>query len=179
MILTDEARLVKPCEEAGIKEGFSIIRKLELELEATTSGGMGLAANQIGILKRVCILRIPNWDNINPAVFGYNLINPIIVEKNTPAIVKNEGCLSYPGKVVETLRYNEVRVVDTLEPAGRKLTGWAAICCQHEVDHLNGITMYMRRYGKIDANDKCPCGRNSKFKKCCQKELNKTNLVME
>lgn len=179
MIITDEAQLLRPCQEVDLNEGFKTIRRLELELESYHPRGMGLAANQIGLLKKVCILRIPNDDINNPATFGHNLINPVILEKKNPVIVKNEGCLSYPGEMVETLRYHEVLAKDALHPLGRSFSGWTAICCQHEVDHLNGVTMKMRKYKNVGDNNKCPCDSGLKFKKCCKKELKKTKRTME
>lgn len=179
MITTIESKLLSACEPVSVEEAFGIIERLEEELEASPIQGIGLAANQININKRVCILRVPNFDNERPAIYGYNFVNPVISEKKNPILVKNEGCLSYPGKYVETLRYRDIVVKDSLEPAGRKLTGWAAVCCQHETDHLNGVTMYMRRRHMVKATDPCPCDSGKPFKSCCYKAIKKDPEYLE
>jgi len=179
MIITDDSKLHEPCQEVSIDIGFKIIDELESELLKSATRGIGLAANQIGIPKKVCILRIPQFNLGEEIVIGYNLINPIIISKKYPMKVKNEGCLSYPGQSLETLRYYEIVVQDSLEPHGRLLTDWAAICCQHEVDHLNGITMHDRKLNRIGMNDKCPCGSGMKFKKCCHVGLTQNKFVLE
>jgi peptide deformylase len=97
--------------------------------------GFGLAANQIGILKRVIIVHTNG--------FKLTLINPVIVTRRGRHTAK-EACLSFPGKNVIRVRSTQIKVkgldID-MKPISRKLKGISARCVQHEIDHLNGITL--------------------------------------
>lgn len=169
MIITDETKLKQPCEEATPEEGIKILDQLAEELTKSPILGIGLAANQIGLNKRVCLLRFPENDSQG---YQYHveigLVNPVITELSEPVEFGNEGCLSFPGKVVKTLRFNRCKVVDALEPSGRVLEGLRAIVAQHETDHLNGLTMYDSLLEEIKPNDRCRCGSGKKFKACCR-----------
>jgi peptide deformylase len=105
-------------------------------LEMKESRGIGLAANQIGVLKRVII--------INAKGFSQEFINPVITKKYGGKAMSVEGCLSFPGIQVKVSRYKNI-VIEGLDgnmnPVKRKLKGLQAYCAQHEVDHLNGITI--------------------------------------
>jgi peptide deformylase len=96
--------------------------------------GAGLAANQIGVLLRVCVVK--GDDN---QIWG--LVNPEIV-KSDGLQVGYEGCLSYPGWVGEVARYETV-VVKGRNRRGKevriKSTGFTARAFQHELDHLDGV----------------------------------------
>jgi peptide deformylase len=169
MIVTKTAELTKPCEDISIDEGFKLIDKLNSILEQ--ENGIGLAANQIGINKKVCILRIP--DSETGEIIGHNFINPKITRREEPITFENEGCLSYPNVFIRTIRYNKVTVVDDLSPEGRDFEGLEAVCAQHEVDHLFGKTMHMSKVKVIGRNSLCPCESGKKFKKCCMPHLDK------
>lgn len=99
------------------------------------ANGVGLAAQQVGILKRIVVIDIYN-DN-GPIV----LINPVITKTKGEHEVE-EGCLSFPNKYAKLIRPKEV-VVEALDRNGKKIKIKAkdllaqAIC--HETDHLNGI----------------------------------------
>src|SRR5277367_4822529 len=99
------------------------------------AGGLGLAANQIGSNKAVFIL---NMDAKGEKFEAYR--NPVILEASEEVEIE-EGCLSIPGVVATTKRYNKVRLtfVDD-EGSLREETaeGLKAIAIQHEVDHLSG-----------------------------------------
>jgi len=165
-IITAANSLREICKETTIDEGFEVIDKLEATL--ADQAGIGLAANQIGIKKRVCILRVPQENNGEKITFGINFINPVITKFEGPIIFRNEGCLSFPGLNAETLRYSHIEVTDLLEPSGRKFNGLVAICAQHEIDHLNGKTMYDSLYLKLTSDKTCPCQSKKLFKDCCQ-----------
>ena len=167
MIIEDEEFLSKPCESTDIEEGRKIINLLADALKNSQSEGIGLAANQIGIQKRVCILRIPE----KKKVYGYDLINPKIVSRTIPVIVKGEGCLSFPNQFIKTFRYLQVKVVDDLMPEGQILNDWAAVCAQHEIDHLDGVTMYSRALSKLNPTSLCQCESGKVFKDCCHAKL--------
>ena len=96
--------------------------------------GAGLAANQIGVALRVCVVK--GDDN---QIWG--LVNPEIV-KHDGVQVGYEGCLSYPGWVGEVARYETV-VVKGRNRRGKevriKSSGFTARAFQHELDHLDGV----------------------------------------
>ena len=99
--------------------------------------GVGLAAVQVGILKRIIVIDI--YDENTPIV---KLINPKIIKQKGEREVE-EGCLSYPNKFAKVKRPKEV-VVEGLNENGEKVTIKAtellaqALC--HEINHLDGIT---------------------------------------
>lgn len=165
MIITDITELRKRNDNASAEEAQEIIKQLEKELADSPRPGIGLSANQIGINKKVAIIRIKHENN---EAENLNFVNPVIVEKYDSFICENEGCLSLPGVVVNTNRFKEIFVKDDLHPAGFVATGLAAIATQHEIDHLENILIIDRVAGKkkIGRNDKCPCGSGRKWKKC-------------
>jgi peptide deformylase len=132
MIIQDNELLLRvDCKDVDPREVNALIIVLENELKKSAlqgSPGIGLAAPQIGIQKKAAIVRI---DNIK-----YNLINCKISKKEDPFIFKNEGCLSFPGKTADTLRYNRISVIDNMvEPKEFVVTGLTAVCVQHEIEH--------------------------------------------
>lgn len=135
MILTDKKEITRPCKDTNIFEGSQIIRLLEEELINSKEPGIGLAAPQIGVYKKVLIVRVKD---------KVDLINPVIIEQHDPIVFEGEGCLSFPGQSVNTLRYAEIFVKDVLHPSGIVCTGLEAVAVAHEIDHLNGITMFER-----------------------------------
>jgi peptide deformylase len=106
--------------------------------------GAGLAANQIGVLLRVCVVK--GDDN---QIWG--LVNPEIV-KSDGVQVGYEGCLSYPGWVGEVARHETV-VVKGRNRRGKevriKSTGFTARAFQHELDHLDGV-LFIDRLTNLD-----------------------------
>ena len=102
--------------------------------------GIGLAAPQIGILKRIFVLDLQEEGKKSPKVF----INPKIIDQG--GVIKyEEGCLSIPNVRLSVTRKNWV-VVDYQDIEGKnqqlKLENLGAICVQHEIDHLNGILFW-------------------------------------
>ena len=99
--------------------------------------GVGLAANQIGVARRVAVVDVGEEDP-PPLV----LINPLIIDRSEDVESAEEGCLSIPdifGDVTRTARV----VVEALDREGRKVRteahGYKARAIQHEIDHLDGI----------------------------------------
>lgn len=162
-ILRAQNELVKP-EEVG-----ELVRELEDSLKQSPRAGVGLAAPQIGINKRIAIVRINSKD----VKCSLNLVNPVIIDKLHPFIHNNEGCLSIPNEQFNVQRYGEVFVKDDSNPAGIIAAGFEAVVINHEIDHLEGILVKDRAVGKhkVGRNDPCPCGKKVngkpvKFKKC-------------
>jgi len=101
--------------------------------------GIGLAAIQIGVPKRIIVLDIVSKDELkNPMFF----INPEIIEKSESNSTYEEGCLSVPGQFAEIDRPSNchVKYLDYYgQPKELKAEGMLATCIQHEIDHLEGI----------------------------------------
>ncbi|WGW04958.1 peptide deformylase [Tropicibacter oceani] len=106
--------------------------------------GRGLAAPQVGVLARVFVMDA-GWKSGDKTPLA--CINPAIVETSEARVSGGEGCLSMPGIEVQVPRFAEVTLAYT-DPEGRdcrrRLTGFEAICAQHELDHLDG-TLHVDR----------------------------------
>ena len=144
-----------PVEE-GEKIGVRLLHELR-----QSENGIGLAANQIGINKRVCVINVKE-----PLV----LINPRIVEKSEEQFVFAEGCLSFPGKHVRTGRHTSV-IVEADNHEGKLPfsadseninDAFECACVQHEIDHLDGITMFDRAMVAQPYKAPRKIGRNEK-----------------
>lgn len=101
--------------------------------------GIGLAANQIGVLKRVIVMDCARED-APPAL--WKMFNPEIILRSDEATKMEEGCLSIPGHNAEVKRPSEVHVAYLDSDGVRQemqATGLLAACVQHEIDHLNGV----------------------------------------
>ncbi len=101
--------------------------------------GIGLAAVQIGILKRIIVLDISKEPEKKNPLF---LVNPKITFKSKKTSIYEEGCLSLPGQFAEIERPAECHL-DYIDYDGKKnnlkADGLLATCIQHEIDHLDGI----------------------------------------
>ena len=136
-------------------EPNEILRKKSLKVESVDSDvqklmddmletmyaapGIGLAAIQIGIPKRVIVLDIAQKDGPkNPMYF----VNPEIIQKSSNNATYEEGCLSLPGQFAEIARPDKCRL-KYLDYHGQlkehEAEGMLATCIQHEIDHLEGI----------------------------------------
>ena len=100
--------------------------------------GVGLAANQVGVLKRVLVVDVPLDDERRAQLA---LVNPVIAKREGTE-VGEEGCLSIPGVWEDVSRARAVRV-EALDEQGQAIAveadGYLARALQHEVDHLDGI----------------------------------------
>ena len=101
--------------------------------------GIGLAAIQVGVPKRVIVLDMARKDEPkNPMYF----INPEIISKSKDSLAYEEGCLSVPGQFAEITRSSNcyIKYLDYYgQPQELKTEGLLATCIQHEIDHLEGI----------------------------------------
>jgi peptide deformylase len=115
------------------------VRRLVDDLFETmrAAKGVGLAANQIGVAKRVAVVDIGDED---PPPLA--LINPVIVERDDEVDTAEEGCLSIPDIFGDVERPAHV-VVEALDTDGKRFRvearGYKARAIQHEIDHLDGI----------------------------------------
>ena len=135
------------------KEGDEILKKKSKDVEVIDEriktliedmietmhkyDGVGLAAVQVGILKKIIVIDLYDEKPI------LKLINPVIVKTKGKQEVE-EGCLSFPNKYVKVIRPAEV-VVEALNENGKKIkitgTGLLAQAISHEIDHLNGVIL--------------------------------------
>ena len=113
------------------------------------AGGVGLAANQVGVPYRICVIGIPEEEEIRI------LINPEITDFGTTLNSYEEGCLSIPGVYLNVVRPSTIKLKFRDEmgrPRKMKADGLLARCIQHEMDHLNGILFVDRVTSKDDLN---------------------------
>ena len=169
----DNPLIHKKLREVSVEEGLSIATEL-FQILNKRGDGIGLAANQVGIDAQVAVVNV-----IEPLV----LINPKI-EEQWDEIDYYEGCLSYPKQGIKTKRYKNIIIKTEQEESGWYFSGaessqdskgsWEqenkkqdqerrlleAICVQHEIDHLNGITIYERENKPKPIITKQKYGRN-------------------
>ena len=117
------------------------IRKLLDDMLETmyAAPGIGLAAVQVGILKRIIVIDISKDEEKKTPLF---LVNPEIISRSKKTSVYEEGCLSLPGHFAEIERPAECQV-KFIDYDGKEkelvADGLLATCIQHEIDHLNGV----------------------------------------
>ena len=162
-------------KEVSVEEGLVIAEEL-FQILNQRGDGIGLAANQVGIDAQVAVVNVRE-----PLV----LINPKYISRETE-IIYGEGCLSFPGHAIRTKRYRDV-IIKTAqsksswyfsgaEENSDGKSGWdkgnmkqdqerrllEAICIQHEIDHLNGVTIHDREFKLEPTKAKKKIGRNDK-----------------
>ena len=128
-------KISDPIEKVGFNE-----KKLVNDLFETMydSNGIGLAAVQVGILKRILVIDISNKDEKkNPL----SLINPVIKKVSNETSIYEEGCLSIPDTFIEIER-PKICEVEYIDIDGKikslKCNGLLSTCIQHEINHLDG-----------------------------------------
>lgn len=135
--LKQECSVVDPQNDDSLESLASQMLDIMYEEE-----GVGLAASQIGVLKKVVVIDAGR-DKPQPMV----LLNPRIVKEGDELVESEEGCLSFPDLWILIERPTEV-VVETESLDGKTVTleadGQLARIIQHEIDHINGVTMVDR-----------------------------------
>ncbi|MBQ8202447.1 MAG: peptide deformylase [Clostridia bacterium] len=130
-IMRDMMFLSQPSDPAS-KEDAPLVTDLVDTLNAHLDGCVGMAANMIGVRKRVIVVRM--------GPMSVPMINPRIVAK-AGEYQAEEGCLSLVG-VRKCVRYREIEVAyqdAAFLPRRQKYTGWIAQIIQHEIDHCDGV----------------------------------------
>ena len=138
-ILTEPNNILRqisqPAEGVGKEEQDLMKDMLETMYSAR---GIGLAAIQVGVPKRIIVIDLNKVEKKNPMYF----VNPVIKKKNSINSIYEEGCLSVPNQFAEIERPNKCEV-EYLDFDGKKqllkAEGLLATCIQHEMDHLEGI----------------------------------------
>jgi len=139
ILIEPDPILRKKCER--LEQVDDSTRKLMKDMLETMyeAPGIGLAAVQIGILKRLVVIDISKNQEKKDPMF---LINPEIIQKSEKTSIYEEGCLSLPGQFAEIERPAEC-FLKYIDYDGKekelKAKGLLSTCIQHEVDHLNGI----------------------------------------
>ena len=139
-IITEPNKILRqisvPVKFVGKEEQKLMDDMLETMYEAN---GIGLAAIQIGVPKRIIVMDISKKESEkNPMYF----INPMIKNKNTKLNTYEEGCLSVPNQFAEIDRPSTCDVEYLDYYGGKKILraeGLLATCIQHEIDHLEGV----------------------------------------
>ena len=139
-ILTEPNKLLRQVSQVVEKVSDDERRLMDDMLETMYAApGIGLAAIQIGIAKRIIVMDISGDENKKePRYF----VNPVVKNKNQEKATYEEGCLSVPDQFAEISRPNTCEV-EYLDYNGKKQSlianGLLATCIQHEMDHLEGI----------------------------------------
>ena len=164
VILTEPNKVLrqvsKPVERVGKEEQKLMDDMMDTMYDAN---GIGLAAIQVGVPKRIIVLDISiDQKNKNPLFF----VNTIIKNKHEDKTSYEEGCLSVPGQLAEIQRPSSCEV-EYLDYNGEKkilkAEGLLSTCIQHEMDHLEGIlfidylsklkkSMIIKKLSKVKAN---------------------------
>ena len=139
ILLEPDPILRKKCQP--IENVDDELRKLMKDMLETMykAPGIGLAAIQVGILKRVVVVDISKDDQEKHPLF---FVNPEITYRSKETSVYEEGCLSLPGQFAEIERPAKchLKYIDFNGKEKKlKADGLLSTCIQHEVDHLNGI----------------------------------------
>ena len=146
MFVGDVEKLSKPCSPCKtIRQGKVLGARL-LEILINEKDAVGLAANQVGVDAAVCVINV-----VKPVV----LINPKITAKFGKSFFQ-EACLSFPGDYILTERWTNIVV--TADNHRKSIVfsfdknPLECVCVQHEIDHLNGVTMFDRQV-KMETNN--------------------------
>lgn len=153
-------RTIYPYTETVLREKAQPVETFDDDLQVLiddmidtmrAAPGVGLAAPQIGVPKRVIVIEFGNEDDEAIPENLYVLVNPEIVQQSKITVAGIEGCLSVPGFAGEVARA-QVVTVRGQDASGKKVKiraqGWLARIFQHEIDHINGI-LYTDRTGQI------------------------------
>ena len=140
IILTEPNILLRQVSDPVDKVGEEEKKLMDDMIETMYAApGIGLAAIQIGVPKRIIVMDISKDINKKEPMY---FVNPVIKNKNTEKAIYEEGCLSVPDQFAEIERPNtcEVEYLDyNGEKKVLKADGLLATCIQHEMDHLEGI----------------------------------------
>ena len=141
-ILTEPDSILKKISDSVEKVGIEEQRLMDDMLETMYEAkGIGLAAIQIGVPKKIIVMDLSKEGEKKEPIY---FVNPVIKNKNQVLSKYEEGCLSVPNQFVEVNRPStcEVEYLDyNGEKRNLKCDGLLATCIQHEMEHLQGITI--------------------------------------
>ncbi len=139
LVIAPDPRLEQPSAKVDVVDDS--IRKLLNDMLETmyANDGIGLAAVQVGVMKRCIVMDVAVREGGNEPI---KLINPEIISNSDDISVFQEGCLSFPDQYSDVERPEKV-TVRYLDENGQEQTleadGIMATCVQHEIDHINGV----------------------------------------
>ena len=138
-ILTEPNEVLRTISKNVKKVGQAEKQLMDDMLETMyNANGIGLAAIQIGVPKRIIVIDLSKDENKKPMYF----VNPFIKKRHSEKTLYEEGCLSVPEQFAEVERPRECEI-EYLDYKGKKqllkAKGLLATCIQHEIDHLEGI----------------------------------------
>ena len=163
----------KKAKEVSVEEGLAIAEEL-FQILNKRGDGIGLAANQVGIDAQVAVVNVRE---------PLALINPKYIARENE-IIYGEGCLSFPNRAIRTKRYRDIVISTEQSEANWYFSGveensdgksvWdkgnmnqdrenrllESVCVQHEIDHLNGITIHDREVKLEPTKVEKKIGRN-------------------
>lgn len=175
-LVTDTSVLKKVIPTTPFTKEEQDLATAALLTAVTQHQGLGMSANQIGLNKRICVINVKE----QPLV----LVNPQIVDEGQEKLIYFEGCLSLPKtmkKPIKTVRsYNikikadnfpevlefgtEERNHEDINALFSDINLLESICVQHEIDHLNGLTIRDRQYTEtVRLTSFAKLGRNEKL----------------
>jgi peptide deformylase len=175
-IVTENSVLRKPIPTTTFTKEEQDLATAALLTAVTQHQGLGMSANQIGLNKRICVINVKE----QPLV----LVNPEIIDESTDKLIYFEGCLSLPKtmkKPIKTVRSYSVKVKadnfpevlefgtderkhEDINALFSDLGLLESVCVQHEIDHLNGITIRDRQYTEtVKLTAFAKLGRNEKL----------------
>lgn len=149
LLKNNEIELRSVCDvlSMGYYVDENLFRFMRKVMDEEVPMGAGLAANQVGILRRVIVIRYAGID--------MNILNPEITKHCNKKMTSVEKCLSCPGLSISVGRWKWVVVKgydENWKPIKKKFHGFLSTLVQHEIDHLNGITLFVRKqnFGERD-----------------------------
>lgn len=175
-IITDTSVLKKVVPTTTFTKEEQDLATAALLTSVTQHQGLGMSANQIGLNKRICVINVRE----EPLV----LVNPQIIEEGQDKLIYFEGCLSLPKtmkKPIRTVRSYDIKVkadnfpnvleFGTKERKHEDINALfsdvdllESVCVQHEIDHLNGLTIRDRQYTEtVRLTSFAKLGRNEKL----------------
>ena len=168
-IVTDTSALKKSIPTTTFTKEEQDLATAALLTAVTEHQGLGMSANQIGLNKRICVINVRE----EPLV----LVNPTIVEETEEKIMYFEGCLSLLktvrsyGVKVKADNFTDVLDFSTKERKHEDINALfndidllESVCVQHEIDHLNGVTIRDRQYTEtVRLTTFAKMGRNERF----------------
>ena len=140
LTIPDPRLRVKASEVAQVDDKIRRLIDDMFETMYHRGDGIGLAATQVGVSKRVIVMDVPD-EQYHSQKFA--MVNPEITESSSDKITYKEGCLSVPGQFADLSKRSRQVKATWLDSDGKKqemiAEGLLAICIQHEIDHINGI----------------------------------------
>lgn len=144
LLLYPDKKLTTPCfdwEPRDLSRAFGLAHRLK-EIRQKIHAP-GIAANQIGLN-----IRMLAFDPLKVTIPSV-ILRPFIKEFSSDFISTFEGCQSLPNQMIKTKRYKTI-TVNYLDLYGKEeeitVTDFSSVCMQHEIDHLNGIMIFQRKF---------------------------------